>query len=145
VVDSRNHRVQQFTKDGQVLAAWGRPGRGRDGFHTPWGLGLAPQGNVYVADWASHRLQVFAPDGTLRTSLVGDAQPMSPWAQTYMEANPDILKARRRVHLEPEWRFRRPVAVNVDAGGRIVVLEAARHRFQVYATLQEFEDAALNL
>ena len=56
-----------------------------------------------------------------------------------------ILKARRRVHLEPEWRFRRPVAVNVDVAGRIFVLEATRHRLQVYTKVKDFEDASLNL
>ena len=69
-------------------------------------------GDAYVTDWYHHRLQVFTPDGAFVASLVGDAQQISPWAQTYIEANPDILKARRRVNLEPEWRFRRPVAVN---------------------------------
>jgi hypothetical protein len=102
-------------------------------------------GDVYVTDWSHHRLQIFGPDGTFLTSLVGDAQQISPWAQTYIEANPDILKARRRVNLEPEWRFRRPVAVNVDAAGRIFVLEATRHRLQVYTKVKDFEDASLNL
>lgn len=40
---------------------------------------------------------------------------------------------------------RRPVAVNVDAEGRIFVLEATRHRIQVYNKVKDFEDAALNL
>ena len=44
----------------------------------------------------------------------------------------DISKVRRRVNLEPEWRCWRPVAINVDAAGRIFVLEATRHRLQVY-------------
>ena len=30
-----------------------------------------------------------------------------------LEANSDYLKARARADLEPEWRFRRPVAVTV--------------------------------
>jgi hypothetical protein len=111
----------------------------------PTGVAVDADGDVYVTDWASHRLQIFGPDGTFVTSLVGDAQQVSPWAQTYIEANPDILKARRRVNLEPEWRFRRSVAVNVDAEGRIFVLESARHRFQVYKKLKDFEDASLNL
>jgi outer membrane protein assembly factor BamB len=111
----------------------------------PTGVAVDADGDVYVTDWSTHRLQVFGPDGTFITSLVGDAQQVSPWAQTYIAANPDILKARRRVNLEPEWRFRRPVAVNVDAAGRIFVLEAARHRLQVYNKLKDFEDASLNL
>ena len=34
---------------------------------------------------------------------------------------------------------------NVDAAGRIFVLEATRHRLQVYNKLKDFEDASLNL
>src|SRR5207302_9094130 len=102
-------------------------------------------GDVYVTDWSHHRLQIFGPDGTFITSLVGDAQQISPWAQTYIEANPDILKARRRVNLEPEWRFRRPVAVNVDAAGRIFVLGAARHRVEVYTKVKGFGGACVKV
>ena len=36
-------------------------------------------------------------------------------------------------------------AVNVDAAGRIFVLEATRHRLQVYTKVKDFEDASLNL
>ena len=79
------------------------------------------------------------------TALAGDAQEPSRWTQTYIDANPDIVKARRRVDLEPEWRFRRPVAVNVDADDRIIVLESYRHRLQIYNKLKDYEEHALNL
>jgi hypothetical protein len=49
------------------------------------------------------------------------------------------------VNLEPEWRFGRPVAVNVDAEDRIFVLESARGRIQVYSKEKDFEEAPLNL
>ena len=65
--------------------------------------------------------------------------------QTYIEANPDIMKARRRVDLEPEWRFRRPVAVRVDTTGRIIILESYRHRLQIYNKLKDYEEHSLNL
>ncbi len=79
------------------------------------------------------------------TTLVGDAQQVSPWTQTYIDANPDIIKARRRANMEPEWRFRRPVAVNVDADDRIFVLESARARLQVYDKLKDYEEHSINL
>lgn len=145
VADWKNSRVQKFSPTGAFLATFGGARAGVGKLRRPTGVAVDADGDVYVTDWANHRLQVFGPDGTFLTSLVGDAQQVSPWAQTYIEANPDILKARRRVNLEPEWRFRRPVAVNVDAAGRIFVLEAARHRFQVYNKVKDFEDAALNL
>ncbi|MBM3225752.1 MAG: hypothetical protein FJZ47_18405 [Candidatus Tectomicrobia bacterium] len=145
VADWKNSRVQKFTAAGAYLMTFGGADTGVGALQRPTGVAVDAEGDVYVTDWAGHQLQVFGPDGTFVTSLVGDAQQLSPWAQTYVEANPDILKARRRVSLEPEWRFRRPIAVNVDAEGRIYVLESARHRFQIYTKLQDFEDASLNL
>lgn len=61
-------RVQQFTKDGKFLAAWGRHGGGEGEFDMPWGICLDRKGDVYVTDWTNHRLQVFGPDGTFVTS-----------------------------------------------------------------------------
>jgi len=145
VADWQNSRVQKFSAAGAYLATFGGAAGGVGEMHRPTAVAVDADGDVYVTDWANHRLQIFAPDGTFLASLVGDAQQISPWAQTYIAANPDILKARRRVNLEPEWRFRRPIAVNVDAEGRIFVLEATRHRFQVYTKLKEYEEAALNL
>ena len=37
-------------------------------------------------------LNFYASSGDFITSLVGDAQTPSPWAQTYFDANPEILK-----------------------------------------------------
>ena len=145
VADWKNSRVQKFSPGGEFLAKFGGPQLGVGGLRRPTGVAVDSEGDVYVTDWSSHRLQVFAADGTFVTSLVGDAQQPSPWAQTYIEANPDIIKARRRVNLEPEWRFRRPVAVNVDAEDRIFTLESARHRIQVYQKEKDFVDASLNL
>ena len=132
------------TAAGAFLATFGGAEAGVGEIRRPTGVAVDADGDVYVTDWSHHRLQIFGPDGAFVTSLVGDAQQISPWAHTYIEANPDIRKARRRVNLEPEWRFRRPVAVNVDAEGRIFVLETARHCRQVYDKVKDFEDAPLN-
>jgi DNA-binding beta-propeller fold protein YncE len=145
VADWKNNRVQKFSPDGRFLGKFGASDAGVGALNRPTGVAVDSQGDVYVTDWGNHRVQVYGPDETFITSLVGDAQQPSPWAQTYIEANPDILKARRRVNLEPEWRFRRPVAVNVDHEDRIFVLEAARHRIQVYSKDKAYEEHNLNL
>ena len=192
VVDSLNHRVQRFTRDGEYLGGFGGHGSGDGQFDMPWGVTIDAEGAIYVADWRNQRgaevrrrrqpaaqvrghqlrcrrhgradrsggglrgrrvcgrlgadlLQVYGPDGRFVTSLVGDAQQPSPWTQTYIDANPDIIKARRRVDLSPEWRFRRPVAVKVDENDSIYVLEAARHRLQVYDKVRDYEEHPLNL
>lgn len=145
VADWKNNRVQKFTPEGEVVGEFGRSDTGVGDLNHPTGIAVDSEGDVYVTDWGNHRLQVYAADGTFISSLIGDAQQPSPWVQAYIDANPDIIKARRRANLEPEWRFRRPVAVNVDSEGRIFVLEAARHRIQIYQKETDFTEAPLNL
>ena len=47
--------------------------------------------------------------------------------------------------MEPELRFRRPVAVNEDTNDRIFVLETAGHRLQVYDKVKDYEKDSLDL
>ena len=146
VADWKNNRVQKFDPDGNFLLKFeAAPTSGVGDLHGPTGVAVDSEGDVYVTDWGNHRLQVYAPDGRFIATLVGDAQQPSPWTQTYIDANPDIVKARRRVNLEPEWRFRRPVAVRVDENDRIFVLESNRHRVQVYDKVKDYEEHPLNL
>ena len=145
VADWKNNRVQKFSPDGKMLVKFEASSPEVGDLHGPTGVAVDSEGDVYVTDWGNHRLQVYASDGTFIATLVGDAQVPSPWTLTYIDANPDILKARRRVNMEPEWRFRRPVAVNVDDQDRIFVLESFRHRIQVYNKEKDYEEHSLNL
>ena len=146
VADWKNNRVQKFDADGNFLLKFeASPTSGVGDLSGPTGVAVDSEGDVYVTDWGNHRLQIYAPDGRFIATLVGDAQQPSPWTQTYIDANPDIIKARRRVNLEPEWRFRRPVSVRVDENDRIFVLEANRHRIQVYDKVKDYEEHPLNL
>ena len=145
MADWKNGRVQKFTSDGKFSLQFGGAEATFGGLKRPSSVAVDTDGDVYVTDWGSNLLQVYAADGNFITSLVGDAQTPSPWAQTYLEANPEILKARRRANMEPEWRFQRPVAVNIDADSNIYIAESVRHRFQVYTKVSDYEEAALNL
>ena len=146
VADWKNNRVQKFDADGNFLLKFeASPTSGVGDLSGPTGVAVDSEGDVYVTDWGNHRLQIYAPDGRFIATLVGDAQQPSPWTQTYIDANPDIIKARRRVNLEPEWRFRRPVSVRVDDNDRIFVLESNRHRIQVYDKVKDYEEHPLNL
>lgn len=145
VADWKNDRVQKFDPDGNFLLKFEASSTGVGDLHGPTDVAVDSEGDVYVTDWGNHRLQVYGPDGRFVATLVGDAQQPSPWTQTYIDANPDIIKARRRVNLEPEWRFRRPVAVQIDDQDRIFVLEAARHRIQIYDKVKDYEEHPLNL
>ena len=63
VVDSHNHRVQKFTKDGRFLLKFGSYGTGEGELAFPWGICLDQESNVYVADWRNDRVQKFSPEG----------------------------------------------------------------------------------
>ena len=145
VADWKNDRVQKFSPGGEYLATFGKPGTGDGELHRPSGIAIDNEGDVYVADWGNERLNIYTPDGTFLTAFVGDADRLSPWAQATVDANPDVQKARRKVDLTPERRFARPVAVNVDDEGRIIVLETQLNRIQVYVKERDFIDPQFNL
>src|SRR5262245_1852649 len=50
VVDTQNHRVQEFTSTGGFIRLWGSQGNGDGQFQYPLGIAVAPNGNVYVTD-----------------------------------------------------------------------------------------------
>ncbi len=56
-------RVLKFDKDGKFLAQWGGKGSEPGKFQVAHGLGLDPQGNLWVADRENQRIQVFTPAG----------------------------------------------------------------------------------
>jgi hypothetical protein len=78
---------------------------------------------------------------------VGDAQVMSKWGQQSIDANPDMMKARRRTKsLEPEFRFCFPTAVDFDPEtDRIIVADSQRNRLQIYRKVRDYVDFQANL
>ncbi len=147
VADWKNHRVQKFSPDGTFLASFGSFGTGLVGLNHPTDVAVDGEGDVYVCDWYNHRVQIFASDGEFITSLLGDAHELSKWAKWSVDANPDVMKARRRVKsLEPEWGFRCPTAVAFDeAKGHIIVADCQRGRLQVYIKDKSYVDPQFNL
>ena len=73
-VELTQNRVVKFAPDGTVLLTIGGPSPGtRPGqFNGPTDLALDEAGNIYVADNANQRLQVFAPDGTFLAQFTGE-------------------------------------------------------------------------
>jgi predicted membrane-bound mannosyltransferase/sugar lactone lactonase YvrE len=69
VADSLNNRIQHIAPDGKVLQVWGiyadvAAGDAPGGtFYEPWGVAVAPDGSVYVADTWNYRIQKFTSDG----------------------------------------------------------------------------------
>ena len=104
VVESRNHRVQKFTKDGQYISGFGGRGTGDGEFDRPWGITIDRDGYVYVVDWGNNRIQKFSADGgyvmSFGTSFGGE--------------------------------LNHPANVAVDSEGDVYVTDFGNRRVQVY-------------
>ena len=80
--------------------------------------------------------------------LEGDAVEVSQWGNLSLDANPDMVKARRRVpDLEQQQRaFRMPMGLTYDrANNRLVVCDTLRSRLQIYEKDNNFLDPQFNL
>ncbi|MBM3222217.1 MAG: hypothetical protein FJZ47_00210 [Candidatus Tectomicrobia bacterium] len=145
VADWKNNRVQKLTKNGAFLMQIA--GEGARALNHPTHVTTDSEGDIYVCDWANHKLRIYTPDGDLITSLVGDAQVMSKWGQQSLNANPDMVKMRRRVKsLEREWRFCYPTAVAYDKGNdTILVADCQRGRLQIYKKDKNYSIPQFNL
>lgn len=112
VVDSRNHRVQKFDRNGRFVTSWGSNGTGNGQFTEPWGIAVSRDGTVYVADTWNHRVQKFDAAGNFRGKWGKYANVMEG------AAGPGD--------------FFGPRAVAVDAQGNVYVADTGNHRVQKF-------------
>jgi len=173
VADWKNHRVQKLSPQGHFLMSIGKYGEvphSEDAYavtylgpfvsslpeshypkagllNHPTDVAVDPDGDIYVTDWGNHRVCIFEADGTPLTNLQGDAQVFSKWAQQSVDANPDMMKAYRRVrNSEPLYRFCFPTAVDFNpATDEIIVADSQRNRLQVYRKVRDYVDFQANL
>ena len=147
VADHKNHRVQKFDANGEFVASFGSYGKGKGQLNRPSDVAVDPDGDVYVCDWGNDRVQVFASDGRFIASFIGDAQQLAKGHQQQVDANPDVIKARRRAYtLEPEWRFAMPTGVTFDVeSSRLIVADSQRSRVQIYNKVKNYMEPQFNL
>ena len=174
VADWKNHRIQKLSPEGEFLMKIGEYGtvpaasdayavtylgpylsQARFRRNTPRpGYSIIPPMSPWIA-MAISTLRTGAiigsafstpRDGRL-TNLMGDAQVMSKWGQQSIDANPDMMKALRRVrNLEPQWRFCFPTAVDFNPKtDEIIVADSQRNRLQIYRKVRDYVDFQANL
>ena len=58
-------RIRKFSKDGKLIATWGRWGKGPDDLDQPHALAMDSQGRLFVGDRGNDRIKVFDQAGKL--------------------------------------------------------------------------------
>ena len=70
MADSKNHRIQVFTADGEFVKMFGKQSLfGWGGRITPICLAIDSDGIVYVSKHSNHRVSVFNSEGQFLTSF----------------------------------------------------------------------------
>jgi DNA-binding beta-propeller fold protein YncE len=114
VADTANNRIQVFSSNGTFsngtyISQWGGYGTRNGTFSHPAGIAVdSSSGNVYVADTANNRIQVFSSNGTYISKL---------GTYGYFEEN-----------------LRSPEGIAVDSSsGNVYVADTANNRIQVFS------------
>src|SRR5688572_23639927 len=114
VADENNHRIRKVTPAGTVTTLAGSTGGSTDGnvsaaqFHTPGGIAIDADGNLYVCDTGNHRIRKITPAGVVST-LAGSTQGIT---------DADGSAAR----------FNKPTGVVVDGDGNVYVADDDNER-----------------
>jgi predicted membrane-bound mannosyltransferase/DNA-binding beta-propeller fold protein YncE len=163
VADSMNNRIQHLSPDGSVLQAWGTradisQGTAAGGtFNEPWGIAIAPDGSVYVADTWNYRIQKFTADGKFIT-MWGYFGQASDSPQAFYGPRGVAVDAQGHVYVADTGNKRivvfgsngdyitqfgtpglglgeldEPVAVALDSVGNVYVTDTWNQRIQVFA------------
>jgi uncharacterized protein (TIGR03663 family) len=172
IADAGNHRVQRLSAEGELLAEWGEyanipegeppPGSFNDpwGHGSPWGVGIAPDGTVYVADTWGHRIQYFSPEGKFLGMFGRQGQTLQGdlfWGPraVAVDANGRVFVAdtgNKRIAIfdakgsylgefgGPEYglgRLDEPVGIAIDGSGDVYVADTWNQRVVVYGEVSE--------
>lgn len=108
VVDPYEKAKVTLTPDAVI----GGPGKDAGQFDAPRALAVAPDGSIYVADSRNHRIQHFAPDGTV----------INVWGKFA-----DIAQGAA-----PGGTFNEPWGVAVGPDGSVYVTDTWNHRIQKF-------------
>ena len=107
VIDWGNHRIQEFTMDGECVSCVGSKGNGPLQFSDPAGIAFnKTTGHMYVADYGNHRVQVLNADLTL-SHMFGSCG-------------------------SGQGQFQYPNGVAIDSQGLVYVADNNNHRIQQF-------------
>lgn len=151
VVDSGNHRIAIFDRNGNRVNTFGGLGSGKNQLRDPVGIGVDHSGQIYVADKGNHRIQVFSAEGShLRSiplSVAGkDIAPIDVAVDAsgktlYVSGNNNhkVMSLNADGKLLSQWggegmmrgEFRYPATIAIGADHRVYVVDVLNTRVQV--------------
>ncbi len=170
IVDTANHRVQHLSPSGKVLHVWGSYAAVSEGnapggtFNEPWGIAVAPDGTVYVADTWNHRVQWFTPEGEFQ-GMFG-REGLGKEADAFWGPRDVAIDGVGRVYVSDTGNKRikvfdregnfivqfgsagylpgfldEPVGLTIDEQDRVYIADTWNQRVQVFEDLSEAEYA----
>ena len=112
---SDDHRILKINENGKNIAFVGTYGSKPLEFITPAGMAISPiTGQIYVADYGNHRVQVLNPDLTFSRSFGSEGS-----------AN---------------GQFKSPCDIAIDRQGLVYVADSCNHRIQKFSSDGKFVD-----
>jgi len=115
IADTYNHRIQQFSANGNFIRTWGNRGLEEGQFTYPGGIAVATNGHVYVADTVNHRIQQFSADGVF----------IRAWGGKGAEGG----------------QFNEPHGLVIAGDGSVYVTDYYNHRIQKFTAEGDFIEA----
>jgi hypothetical protein len=110
VLDSGNHRIQKFDKDGRFLQTIGKKGQGPGEFENPGDFFIDEQDSMYVLD--GQKIKVFNKEANFMKEII----LQSSLYDFFIDTTGDII-GLANIRRDNE---RRQAVVRMDASGKIV-------------------------
>jgi len=115
VADYWNDRIQVFTLNGTPLRTIGQAGSEPGQFNAPGGVAVAPNGDLFVADFYNQRIQHLQPDGKFIEQW-GTTEKVGIWA----------------------GEFNYPTDVAIATDGTLYAADGYNDRVQVFSSSGQF-------
>ena len=161
-VDTANHRIVVFDKDGNVEFTIGERGSQPGNFNYPTNIAIDDAGRLYVADSMNFRIQILEPDGTVvrtigkignapgdinRLKGIGLDTDGNIYAVDASFANFQIFNTEGELLLavgkggETPGRFSLPAGAHVDKNNKIFIVDQYNQRVQMFEYIDTSSDA----
>jgi len=111
-------RIVKFSKDGQLIKAWGKRGKGPGEFDTPHAMAIDSRGRIFVADRGNSRIQIFDQDGRFIDQWKQFGRPSG----VYIDKNDTIYVADSQSNAAQNPGFTRGIRIGSAKDGTVTAM-----------------------